>query len=351
MLKNINVSETIDIDDRYNEDKSFKIRQERKNSIKKNFIILGILVVISLVAFLLIGLNTNNISTMKYALNRRFKVIGAIILVAYSVSYSTINFQTITNNQILTPSVMGLDSLYLFIQTIVIFLFGSSGLTMLTGTANFLISLGLMVGLSLLLFGLMFKNKSQNVYFLVLVGMIFGTLFSGLSNFLQVLIDPNEYDVLLGRMFASFSRINTDLLLIAGIITLIIVVISIRDYSNLDVLSLGKNNAINLGLNYNKSVIKSLVIISILTSVSTILVGPVTFLGILVASLARRMFPTYKHKILVWGTFLISLVMLFIGMILTERVFKFVTPLSVIINFFGGIYFIYMLIREGRYRK
>lgn len=324
---------------------------KNQQSMPKKFILLGLLGVVCMALFLLIGLDFSKPATLVYALKRRLKVVGSIVVVGYAVAHSTITFQTISNNQILTPSVMGLDSLYLFLQTIVVYTMGGTGLAMMTGWKNFLVSLVLMVGMSLLLFRLMFQGEEQNVYFLVLVGMVFGTLFGGLSNFLQILIDPNEYDILLGRMFASFSNINVSMLLISAIITGVVCIISIPDYRTLDVVSLGKSQAINLGVNYNRLVLKSLISISILTSVSTILVGPVTFLGILVASLARRIFKTYKHNVLILGTFIVSLVMLFLGMLLTERVFHFTTPLSVLLNFFGGVYFIFMLVRESRYSK
>lgn len=328
-----------------------KHKEKKKRSTTFSFVLVSAVALVGLLFFLLIGLNFSQPATLVYALKRRIKVVGAIIIVAYSVSHSTITFQTIANNQILTPSVMGLDNLYLFLQTLVVFFSGSGGLAMMTGWRNFLISVLLMVGMSLVLFRALFRGEEQNVYFLVLVGMIFGTLFSGLSNFLQVLIDPNEYDLLLGRMFASFNRVNVDLLFIAALVTLIVLLWSLPDYPSLDVISLGKSHAINLGVDYNKVVLKSLISVSILTSVSTILVGPVTFLGILVASLARRIFSTYKHSILISGTFVVSLAMLFGGMLLTERVFNFTTPLSVILNFFGGIYFIFMLVRESKYSK
>lgn len=325
--------------------------QQVKRNIPLKFIIVSAFALVCMALFLFIGLDFSKTATLIYALKRRAKVIAAIVIVSYAVSHSTIVFQTISNNQILTPSVMGLDNLYIFIQTLVVFLSGSSGLVMMTGWKNFLISVALMVGASLLLFRVLFKGEEQNVYFLVLVGMIFGTFFSGISNFLQVLIDPNEYDMLLGRMFASFSQVNTDLVAISAVITAVVFLLTISDYPSLDVLSLGKNHAINLGVDYNKIVLRNLISVSVLTSVSTVLVGPVTFLGILVASLARRIFSTYKHSVLIAGTFTVSMAMLFLGMLLTERVFKFTTPLSVILNFFGGIYFIFMLVRESKYTK
>ncbi|MGV2687013.1 iron chelate uptake ABC transporter family permease subunit, partial [Clostridium perfringens] len=77
--------------------------------------------IILVAVFLFIDLGGN----WDYALPRRIKKVLAIILTGGAIALSTTVFQTVTNNRILTPSVMGLDSLYVLIQTTVIFVFGS----------------------------------------------------------------------------------------------------------------------------------------------------------------------------------------------------------------------------------
>ena len=122
----------------------------------------------------------------------------------------------------------------------------------------------------------------------------------------------------------------------------------LKDAKKLDVLSLGKEQAINLGLDYDGLVKKMLVAVSILVSVSTALVGPITFLGILVTNLAYQMLKDYRHRIIIPTAILISLVALIGGQFLVERVFEFNTTIGVIINFIGGLYFIYILLKEER---
>lgn len=63
--------------------------------------------------------------TWHYALPRRLKKIAAFILTGGSIAFATVIFQTVTNNKILTPGIIGLDSLYMLIQTTIIFAFGS----------------------------------------------------------------------------------------------------------------------------------------------------------------------------------------------------------------------------------
>lgn len=283
-----------------------------------------------------------------YALPRRgFKVV-AMILTGVAIAYSTVVFQTITHNRILTPSIMGLDSLYMLIQTVIIFFLGSTHFTVTNKQVNFGISVVAMIVFALLLYRFLFKKGNQPIYFLLLIGIIVGTFFSSISTFLQVLIDPNEFQIVQDRMFASFNNINTDILWIAiGIIGLLMLY-AWRYTTYLDVLSLGRDNAVNLGVNYDSIVKKMLILVAVFISVSTALVGPITFFGLIVANLSYQLFGTYKHKILISGAGLISIIALVGGQWVVERVFTFSTTLSVIINFIGGVYFIYLLLKESR---
>ena len=312
-------------------------------STKKKLLLLGGLTLLAVAIFLGFGLTSSNVD---FFLPRRLRKIAAILISAFCVGYSSVTFQTVTNNKILTPSVMGLDSLYMFIQTVIVFFFGSQQLTMMSGTSNFLLSVVLMMICSIFLFLLMFGGDGKSVYFLILAGMIIGTLFSGLATFMQVLLDPNEFTILQGKMFASLSKVNEDLLYVGIAMVVVTFVITLKDYKKLDVLSLGADHAINLGIDYKKCVFKALLVIALLVSVSTALTGPITFLGIIVASLSREMFPTYKHSIRILGAVLIGAFALVFGQFIVERVFQFETTIGVIINFVGGIYFIYLLLKE-----
>ncbi|WP_146808231.1 iron chelate uptake ABC transporter family permease subunit [Aneurinibacillus danicus] len=283
-----------------------------------------------------------------YILPSRGMKILAIILTGGAIAFSTIVFQTITNNRILTPGIIGLDSLYMLVQTFLIFVFGSGNLTIINKNINFILSVGLMVLFTGVLYKVLFKREGQNIYFLLLMGLIFGTLFQSLSTFMQVLIDPNEFQVVQDKMFASFNNINTDLLMIASISVLAITLYFLRFAKYLDVLSLGREQAINLGIDYDHVVKRLLIIIAILISIATALVGPITFLGLLVANVAYEFLKTYKHKYLIVGSIFISIIALLGGQLIVERVFTFSTTLSVIINFIGGVYFIYLLLRENK---
>ena len=307
----------------------------------KIYLLRGIAVLVVSI-FLFQGLNEVN---WNYNLSKRIPRVIAIVITGGTIAFSSMIFQTVTNNRILTPSILGLDSLYMFGQTIVIFLFGSSSIMMTNRKVNFLFSLLVMIIGTMILYKTIFK-RGNNIFFLLLVGTVIGTLLKSMTSFMQVLIDPNEFVNLQSKMFANFNNVNTDILMISMIIILIIFAVIYDDIKKLDVMLLGRDNAINLGIDYDKFSKKILLVVSIL--VSTALVGPVTFLGLLVVNLTYQYFKTYKHSLLIVGAMLISIIALLGGQILVERIFNFSSTVSIIINFIGGIYFIYLLLKEAR---
>lgn len=310
---------------------------------RKKLILLTSLMVVLIMLYLFLGLEGN----ISYILTRRVTRMLAIIMTGAVIAVATVIFQTITNNRLLTPSLIGLDSLYQLVQTFIIFFYGSTSITVVNQNLNFVLSVVLMIVFALVLFHILFK-RNLNVYLILLIGLIFGTFFQSLTTFMQVLIDPNEFLIIQNRMFASFNNVQTELLYLALGLLVITFLYLIRFYKYLDVLSLGKEHAVNLGVEYDSIVQRLMVVVAILISIATALVGPITFLGILVVNVTYEMFKTYRHSILLTATIIISVLALVGGQLVVERIFSFSTTLSVIINLIGGSYFLYLILKENR---
>ncbi|CEI71872.1 iron chelate uptake ABC transporter family permease subunit [Romboutsia hominis] len=325
--------------------KNINIRLQKENRQKRIIYLIGLMVIAFSALFLIAGVNPEHID---YAMSQRIPKLIAIVLTGGCIAFSSMIFQTITNNNILTPSVLGLDSLYILVQTLIVFIVGIDSKFIASKSHNFLLSVVIMVVASFVLYKKLFEKSGNNIFFLLLVGMIFGTLFKSMSTFMQVVIDPNEYATLQNSLHASFGNVNTEILLIASIILIAIIPFIYDELKYLDVLCLGKDNAINLGVDYDKVVKKMIIVVSILVSISTALVGPITFLGLLVVNITKQLLSTYKHSYLIVASILISVSTLVGGQFLVERVFSFNTTLSVIINFVGGVYFIYLLLKESK---
>ena len=281
----------------------------------------------------------------EFFLSLRLPKLLSIVLAAVAISASSLVFQTITNNRILTPSILGFDSLYMLVQTVLLFVFGGTSLWVIDAIANFSLSVTVMILFSLALFHFYFKSKRNNVFTLLLIGIVCGSVFSSLANFLAMLIDPNEFAVLQNVMFASFNNVKGELVYLS-LIPLGLSLLGLWLLApKLDVLWLGVDNATSLGVNTRRLTQITLVIVSVMVAVSTALVGPVLFFGLITVSLARQIFKSYQHRVLIIASSLLAVVLLVSGQWFIEKVMAFETTVSVIINLVGGLYFMFLLLR------
>jgi iron complex transport system permease protein len=304
-------------------------------------IVLAVATLGCIAAFMTIDLGGN----IAYALTRRGIRVGAMLVVAVAVGLSTLMFQTVTANRILTPSIMGFDALYILIQTALVFALGSSTLLTAAPSLKFVVEVALMVVFSALLYRWLFTGGTGSLHLMLLVGIVIGTLFRGFSSLLQRLMEPSEYIVLQDLFFASFNQVEPVLLGISAVVVALAAAVVWKLRKTFDVLALGRDTAVNLGVDHRRIVTLVLVLCSILVAVSTALVGPVTFFGLLVVSLAYQMVRKFSHAALIPIVCLLGAITLIGGQLVLERVFGFATALSVIIEFAGGLLFLYLLLK------
>ena len=269
----------------------------------------------------------------------------SLILIAYTIAVSTVLFQTVSNNRILTPSIMGFDQLYILIQTVVVYFVGSTVIYGVSDEVRFIVVALILTLFSTSLFTWLFSGTIKGLHMTLLIGVVFGGLFFSLRMLLQLQLNPDEAVNLTDVMFANFNRFNTNLIGIAVIIVVIVSLIGWHMRYLFDVLALGRDMAINLGVDYKQAVTRILVLVSIMVAVSTALVGPVTFFGLLVASLAYQFTPTAKHMSVLPIAILLSIIFLVGGQFILEQLFNMASRLSFIIEFVGGIVFLTLLIK------
>jgi len=303
------------------------------------------------ILYLTLGLNFEKLSNVTFALKLRIPKLISIILVAYLIALSTSIFQAIIHNRLLTPSLLGMSSLYTLIHTLIVFFFGSLSIYANNRYVAFGIDLIMMVILTLVVYGYFFKKTGYNMLYILLIGTVLNSLFGSIQSSLIRIMDPNEYDALLSTLVASFSKVNVSLLLVSIILTILLLFIFKKDLLYLDVLSLGRDIAINLGVNYDLLTRKLLVLVALLLAIATALVGPLSFLGLIVVNIAREKCSTYKHSILIPFASILSICFLLGGQLIFERIFNYTVPISVWISLIGGIYFFYLLIRKEKYEN
>lgn len=303
--------------------------------------ILGLIALVAMAFFMFYGLK----GPLDYVLPRRAIRMAAMVLVAGAVGISTLLFQTVTANRILTPSIMGFDALYLLIQTSLVFAVGAVTWTGAPVGLKFALEVALMVTFSFFLYRWLFNGAVNSLHLVLIVGIILGTLFRGISSLLQRLMDPNEFIILQDLFFASFNQVDPTLLLLSAIVVVAGAVVAWRWRAKLDVMALGREIAINLGVDHRRSVMAVLLLCAVLVSVSTALVGPITFFGLLIVSLAYQVCRGFSHAWLLPITILLGIIALVAGQLVLEHVFGFATALSVAIEFAGGLLFLFLLLK------
>ncbi len=306
----------------------------------------GVLAV-AVLALAAVYLFTNVPGSLAYALRIRGLALGAMAVVAVAVGASTVIFHTITGNRVLTPSIMGFDSFYMLVSTVVVFVSGGVAFLRADATVMWGIQVAVMVAFATLLFTWLFGGKRRSLHLMLLVGIVLGTFFRALTEWLQRMLDPLDFQILSDTAFASMTRPDPTLLALSAAVVVLACAATVALLRTLDVLALGRETAVGLGVNHRRVVLILFVLISVMVAASTALVGPILFFGLIVANLAYSLAGTFRHRWTVPTAALLGLGSLLAGQIILERVFGFGSSLSVIIEFAGGLFFLYLVLRKG----
>lgn len=280
--------------------------------------------------------------------NRRTNALIAMGVAALGQALATVAFQTVVNNRIITPGILGFQALYTAIHTATIYFGGAAGLIAAHTLETFLFQLVMMLALSLLLYSWLLTDKKANMHLMLLVGVVLGGGLGSLSTFMQRMLTPSEFDVLTARLFASVNNADASyyplaLPLVAGAALLLFL-----KSPTLNVLGLGPEVASNLGINHRRQSILVLILVSLLMAVSTALVGPLTFLGFLVATLTYQLADTYDHRYLFPLASLLAFAILALSYFIMNHIFAAQGVVGIIIELIGGLTFLIIILRKGK---
>ena len=290
-------------------------------------LILLLLVLLACVGYMTVGVHFENQKLFAYAMRIRTPKLIAMLITAFAIGSASIVFQSIINNTIVTPCLLGMDQLYSLIHTAVFFVAGSGSFLAVNANAAFAVDLAIMGAVATVIYSYLFQKTNHNVLYVLLIGTVLTSFFSSIQTTLTRVMDPNEYDTLLTDLVAFAFR---------------------KELALLDVLTLGKDQAINLGVDYDRCIRRLLLGVTLYIATATAMVGPLAFLGLIIANLSRQFLRTYRHSQLITGSVLFGMTVLIGGQLLVERVFVYSVPVSVFITVGGGVYFLYLLLTQRK---
>lgn len=283
--------------------------------------------------------------SFSFAVKRRSITLIAITTVAIAAGVSTVVFHTITENRILTPSLLGLESMLALVQTLLVVLLGAAGLSIFVGVGNFVVKVGLMAlfaaGLLMLLL-----RRGRALQGFLLIGVVLGIFFRSLTVFMQQILSPNEFNLIQAAQFGSLTSVSLQALPWALGATVLLSGIVWSRRRTLDVMALGRDIAVNVGVRYRANVYVSLAIVAALVAVSVALVGPMLFFGFLIAAVAYQLSDQDDHAHNLVMVILVGLATLTVGQFILSEFFT-RTALTVVLDLIGGSTFLVVLLRRG----
>ncbi len=318
----------------------------RKN--RGKMLLMACLVLLCAVGYLLIEVNLGNPRLFAYAMKIRTPKLIVMLITAFAIGGASIVFQSVIHNTIVTPCLLGMNSLYTLIHTAVVFFLGSSSAIAASPNLSFAVDVVLMGITATVIYSWIFKKTKHNVLYVLLVGTVLTSFFGSIQTTLTRVMDPNEYDTLLSTLVASFSNINSEIILFAVLLLAGVTFAIRKELMLLDVLTLGKAQAINLGVDYDTCIRRLLLGVTLYIAVATAMVGPISFLGLIIANLSRQLLKTYRHSQLILGASLFGMIVLVGGQLIVEHVYSYAVPVSVFITVGGGLYFLYLLMTRKK---
>ena len=319
----------------------------RSKAFQKNIfllLVLAALVIMAGAGYLLMDSKMHNPKLFRFVLSLRLPTLAVMLTAAFAIGAASIIFQSVINNRIVTPCLLGMNSMYTLVHTAVVFFAGSGSLLVTNSNLSFAVDLLIMAVTATFIYGYLFRKTNHNVLYVLLIGTVLSSFFGSIQSTLVRIMDPNEYDSLLVSLVADFNNVNAEVIGFAVVLLGGLAFFLRKDLALLDVITLGKDQAINLGVDYDRTIRRLLLGVVLCIAVATAMVGPVSFLGLIIANLARQSLNTYRHGLLIVGSALMGMLAIIAGQLVTEHVFSFAVPISTFITIGGGIYFLYLLL-------
>ncbi|MGK0160419.1 iron chelate uptake ABC transporter family permease subunit [Pseudomonas mosselii] len=292
-------------------------------------------------AFLLLGSGLD----FSYVIPKRLVRLGAIIVAGVCIALSSVIFQTLAGNRVLTPAIMGYEGIYLLFQALLVLWLGTASVALLGAQGNALLSIALMLGYSWLLQRWLLREGHGDVYRLLLLGLVLTMVLGTFTQFIQLKTSPGEFSILQSLGYTSFNRAQPTQVLYSGLLVAAVALLVARGTRVLDVLALGRDQAIALGLDHGRCLRLQMALIAVLVAVSTSLVGPTAFMGVFVANIAYALARSARHQVTLPLACAVAIGMFLLAQLLVEHLFNYRTSVSILVNLVCGAYFLALMVR------
>lgn len=258
----------------------------------------------------------------------------AILLAGGGLSIAGLIMQQISQNRFAAPSTSGTIECAMLGFVLSLVIFGN-------GDQLWLIFAISMIG-TLFFVQLIQRIQFKNAVFVPLIGIIFGNIVSSMATFIAYKYDALQN--LSGWAVANFANIlagNFELLYIAIPVSLFSYLYATR----ISAVGMGKDFAINLGLNYQQVMTIGVALVSIMSASVVMIVGQLPFLGLIVPNLVNRFYGDNLRKNIPRTALLGAILVLACDLVGRLLIFPYEVPISMVISLLGGSVFIFLILK------
>lgn len=295
----------------------------------------------------LTGNYTDNEAIKFIILESRLPQAFTALLAGAALAVSGLMLQTLFRNPLAGPSILGITSGASLGVALVVLMSGgviSLGIESISG--EIAVTLGAFAGsffiMSLLI---LLAKRLRNSLSLLIVGIMAGYLTSSVVSLLSAVSASENLQSFVMWGMGNFSSVSLKILPWFSLICIIGMLLSVLLVKPLNLLLLGDNYAINLGVNIIKTRYLLLVSTGLLTAIVTAFCGPIGFIGLAMPHIARLLFMTDDHRILVPATILSGSILALLCNILSVLPDGQVIPLNALTPIAGVPVVFYVILR------
>lgn len=251
--------------------------------------------------------NTLNVIIFNYRLPQALTA----LLAGAALAVAGLLMQTLFSNPLADPSMLGISSGASLGVGIVILLTGA-----ISGTAvssfgwwsTIGVSLAALIGAVLVLFVMLaFSSRMKNMTTLIIIGLMIAYLAGSITDILKFFSLKEDIHAFVIWGMGSFSGVGTSKMPVYAISIIIGLIATFFLSKNLNILLLGDMYAENLGLNIRKNSVIIILVSGYLTAIVTAYCGPIAFVGLAMPHIARFLFKSSDHRLLIPATMLIGM--------------------------------------------
>ena len=268
-----------------------------------------------------------------------------------ALSVAGLLMQTLFRNPLADPSMLGISSgagLGVAITILLTGILGGSALSAMGIWSNLGVSLAAFVGATLVLMLILgFSSRVRNMTTLIIIGLMISYLAGSLTDIMKFFSMKEDIHAFVIWGMGSFSAVGTSELMFFSTSIVIGLFASLFMSKNLNIILLGDLYAENLGVNVKRNNLFIILVSGYLTAIVTAYCGPIAFLGLAIPHLARFIFKTSDHRILVPAVMLIGMVVsLLCNLVARMPGFEGNLPINAVTAFIGAPIVIWVILRK-----